>query len=120
MKLPGSIAISGPTFSAAAGGGSKMSLGSDAVAISSKKVTIEAEGVCKLRGKKALKLQESESVKAKGAVAGTGEKGPGAKDMRGKRGQPLPDDDATAAAMVALHNGGQEPTPDDGNPQGLA
>jgi len=63
--LPGGIAVGGPAVSAAAGGGSKLGMGENAVEISSKKVTITADGVCSIRGRKALKLQESQSSKGK-------------------------------------------------------
>jgi hypothetical protein len=63
--LPGGIAIASPVVTAAAGAGSLMALGDGAAGMNSKTVTIEADGVCSVRGKSALKLQEAEAVKAK-------------------------------------------------------
>jgi type VI secretion system secreted protein VgrG len=63
--LPGGIAVAAPVVTAAAGAGSTMAMGEETVAIKSNKVTIEAEGVCKIRGKSKLKLQESDKVKGK-------------------------------------------------------
>jgi type VI secretion system secreted protein VgrG len=63
--LPGGIAIASPSVTAAAGAGSLMALGEGGAGVNSKTVTIEADGVCSVRGKSALKLQESEAVKAK-------------------------------------------------------
>ena len=42
-----------------------MSLGSESAGVSSRKVIIEADGVCSVCGRKALRLQESEKSKAK-------------------------------------------------------
>jgi len=50
---------------AAAGASSTVAMGEEAVAMKSKTVTIEADGVCSIRGKSALKLQEAEPVQAK-------------------------------------------------------
>ena len=69
---PAGIAIASPAVTAAAGG-SQMSLGSDEAAVSSRQVIIEAEGVCSVWGRKALRLQESEKKKGKGGDGGEGE-----------------------------------------------
>ena len=53
--LPGGIAIAAAAVTAAAGP-SKMEMGEKTVAMKSKTVTIEAENVCSVRGKSALKL----------------------------------------------------------------
>jgi hypothetical protein len=66
--LPGGIAIASPNVTAAAGVGSTMALGADAVGMNSKTVTIVADGVCTIKGTSALKLQEAEAVKAKKAA----------------------------------------------------
>jgi len=110
---PGGVAIAAPAFTMAAGGGSKMSLGADAVAISSKKVAIEATSVCKLRGKKALKLQESEPVKAKkkGAGGGKGEKGergPGARPRKSPQKGAVASSSSLAIHVVDLDGKPQE------------
>ena len=63
--LPGGIAIASPNVTAAAGAGSTMAMGADAVGMNSKTVTIVADGVCTIKGTSALKLQEAEGVKAK-------------------------------------------------------
>ena len=64
--LPGGVVLASPAVTAAAGGaGSVVSMGEDAVAMKSKTVTIEASGVCSIKGKSALKLQESEGPKGK-------------------------------------------------------
>ena len=63
--LPGGIAIAAPAVTAAAGAGSLMAMGEEAIAIKSQKVVITADGVCKIRGKNKLKLQESEGLKGK-------------------------------------------------------
>jgi hypothetical protein len=70
--LPGGIALASPALTAAAGGASKLGMGEEAVEISSRKVTIAAGGVCKIRGKKALKLQESQASKGKRKGKGKG------------------------------------------------
>jgi type VI secretion system secreted protein VgrG len=63
--LPGGVAIASPAVTAAAGAGSVVAMGKEAVAMKSKTVTIEADGVCSIKGKGALKLQDAEPVKAK-------------------------------------------------------
>jgi type VI secretion system secreted protein VgrG len=63
--LPGGVVLASPAVTAAAGAGSVVAMGADAVAMKSKTVTIEADGVCSIKGKSALKLQEAEPVKAK-------------------------------------------------------
>ena len=64
--LPGGVVLASPAVTAAAGGaGSVVSMGEDAVAMKSKTVTIEADGVCSIKGKSALKLQEAEGPKGK-------------------------------------------------------
>jgi hypothetical protein len=64
--LPGGVAIASPAVTAAAGGaGSVVSMGEESVAMKSKTVTIEADGVCSIKGKSALKLQEAEGPKGK-------------------------------------------------------
>jgi len=69
--LPGGVAIASPAVTAAAGAGSVVAMGEEAVAMKSKSVTIEADGVCTIKGKNALKLQEADPVKGKKS------KGPG-------------------------------------------
>jgi len=49
-------------MTAAAGGGAKLSMGSDSAILSGKTVTLEADGVCSIKGKSKLKLQESEGA----------------------------------------------------------
>jgi len=57
--LPGGVVLASPAVTAAAGGaGSVVAMGEEAVAIKSKTVTIQADGVCSIKGKSALKLQE--------------------------------------------------------------
>ena len=63
--LPGGIAIASPAVTAAAGAGSTVAMREEAVAMKSRTVTIEADGVCSVRGKSALKLQEADPVKGK-------------------------------------------------------
>jgi len=70
--LPGGVAIASPNVTAAAGAGSVMALGEAIAAMNSKTVTIEADGVCSIKGKSALKLQEAEAVKSKGLGGGKG------------------------------------------------
>jgi uncharacterized protein (DUF2345 family) len=109
--LPGGIALASPAMTAAAGGASRLGMGEEAVEIKSKKVTITADGVCKIRGKKALKLQESQSSKGKkkeksGPERGAGDsvEGPVAYDEQLRlidqsTGKPLAD-----CPYVILHN----------------
>jgi hypothetical protein len=54
-------------------------MGKDAVAMKSKTVTIEADGVCSIKGKMALKLQEAEGPKGKK------EKGSGSGESQGAK-----------------------------------
>ncbi len=61
--LPGGVAIASPAVTAAAGAGSVVAMGKETAAIKSKTVAIEADGVCTIKGKSALKLQEAEGVK---------------------------------------------------------
>jgi type VI secretion system secreted protein VgrG len=70
--LPGGIAFVTPAMTAAAGGSAKVSMGSDSAILNGKTVTIEADGVCSIKGKSKLKLQESESSndKTKSKAAG--------------------------------------------------
>ncbi len=63
--LPGGVAIASPAVTAAAGAGSVVAMGEETVAMKSKTVTIEADGVCTIKGKSTLKLQEAEGVKGK-------------------------------------------------------
>jgi hypothetical protein len=57
--LPGGVVLASPAVTAAAGGaGSVVAMGEEAVAMKSKTVTIQADGVCSIKGKSALKLQE--------------------------------------------------------------
>ncbi len=63
--LPGGVAIASPAVTAAAGAGSVVAMGEETAAMKSKTVTIEADGVCTIKGKSALKLQEADPVKAK-------------------------------------------------------
>jgi type VI secretion system secreted protein VgrG len=67
--LPGGIAFATPAMTAAAGGSAKVSMGSDSTILSGKTVTLEADGVCSIKGKSKLKLQESEKAKGKGKDA---------------------------------------------------
>ena len=80
--LPGGIAIASPAVTAAAGAGSTVAMGEEAVAMKSKAVTIEADGVCSVRGKTALKLQEAEPVKGKKTKGPS----PAAGESQGARG----------------------------------
>ena len=70
--LPGGIAFATPAMTAAAGGSAKVSMGSDSAILNGKTVTIEADGVCSIKGKSKLKLQESESGKDKGKSKAAG------------------------------------------------
>jgi len=63
--LPGGVVLASPAVTAAAGAGSTVAMGKDAVAMKSKTVTIEADGVCSIKGKMAHKLQEAEPLKGK-------------------------------------------------------
>jgi hypothetical protein len=63
--LPGGVVLASPAVTAAAGDGSVVAMGADAVAMKSKTVTIEADGGCSIKGKSALKLQEAERPKGK-------------------------------------------------------
>ena len=79
--LPGGVAFASPSVTAAAGAGSVVAMGKEAVAMKSKTVTVEADGVCTIKGKSALKLQEAEGPKGKkpaGPSAGMGESQGGA------------------------------------------
>ncbi len=67
--LPGGVAIASPAVTAAAGASSVVAMGEETAAMKSKTVTIEADGVCTIKGKSALKLQEAEGVKGKKARA---------------------------------------------------
>ena len=92
--LPGGIAIAAPAVTAAAGA-STMALGAETAGVNSKKVIIEAEGVCSIRGKSKLKLQESDAVKGKksgkGGGAGAGESARDAKTTGAKKAGPPPE-----------------------------
>jgi uncharacterized protein (DUF2345 family) len=66
---PAGIAFATPAMTAAAGGSAKVSMGGDSAVLSGKTVTLEADGVCSIKGKSKLKLQEAESGKAKGKDA---------------------------------------------------
>jgi type VI secretion system secreted protein VgrG len=77
--LPGGIAIAAPAVTAAAGAGSTMALGAETAGVNSKKVIIEAEGVCSIRGKNKLKLQESDAVKGKKSQGAASEGGKASK-----------------------------------------
>jgi type VI secretion system secreted protein VgrG len=63
--LPGGVVLASPAVTAAAGAGSTVAMGTDGVGMKSKTVTIEADGVCSVKGKMALKLQEAEPLKGK-------------------------------------------------------
>jgi type VI secretion system secreted protein VgrG len=63
--LPGGVAFASPAVTAAAGAGSTVAMGEDAVAMKSKTVAVEADGVCTVKGKSSLKLQEAEGPKGK-------------------------------------------------------
>jgi hypothetical protein len=54
------VALAAPSIVANAGAGAAMGLGAGGMSMNGKKVTIEADGVCKIDGKKKIKLQESE------------------------------------------------------------
>jgi type VI secretion system secreted protein VgrG len=90
--LPGGIAIASPNVTAAAGAGSVMAMGADAVGMNSKTVTIVADGVCSIKGTSALKLQEAEAVKAKKAAGPSPaeREGQGASSAGGKAGKSPP------------------------------
>lgn len=79
--LPGGAALASPAVTATAGP-STLAMGSDGAGVKSKTVTLEADGVCTVKGSSKLKLQEAEGKKGKGKEAK-------------KVG---PDDDADAAA----------------------
>ena len=63
----GGVALAAPsvTASAGAGAGATMGLGDAGISMNGKKVIIEADGVCKIYGKKKIKLQESEGKKGR-------------------------------------------------------
>ncbi len=74
--LPGGVAIASPAVTAAAGASSVVAMGEETAVMKSKTVTIEADGVCTIKGKSALKLQEADPVEArknKGTSPGAGE-----------------------------------------------
>jgi hypothetical protein len=112
--LPGGIALASPAMTAAAGGASRLGMGEEAVEIKSKKVTITADGVCKIRGKKALKLQESQGSKGKqkgkGGGAEEGDAAASAKEGKGKKVQKGADPDSPALEIhvVDLNGKAQE------------
>ena len=66
------VALAAPSVTAAAGAGATMGMGDAGVSMNGKKVTIEADGVCKISGKKKIKLQESEGKTGKQIVRPTG------------------------------------------------
>jgi hypothetical protein len=70
--LPGGVTFASPAVTAAAGAGSTVAMGEDAVAMKSKTVTVEADDVCTVKGKSALKLQDAEGPKGKKSGAGPG------------------------------------------------
>ena len=72
--LPGGVVLASPAVTAAAGAGSTMAMGKEAVAMKSKTVVIEADGVCSIKGKSKLGLQEAKGPAGK-KVKGEG-KGP--------------------------------------------
>jgi type VI secretion system secreted protein VgrG len=63
--LPGVVVLASPNVTAAAGAASLLMLGKETAGTSSKTVTIEAAGMCSIKGTSALKLQEAEAKKAK-------------------------------------------------------
>ncbi len=93
--LPGGVAFASPAVTAAAGAGSTVAMGEDAVVMKSKTVTVEADGVCTVKGKSALKLQEAEGPKGKkgggsaGSAAGTAEGATSSKPPARKRLVPI-------------------------------
>ena len=93
--LPGGIAVAAPAVTAAAGAGSTMAMGEEAVAMKSQTVTLEAEGVFSIKGKNKLKLQESDAVKGKkggkSSEAGQGEAASDAKTAGAKKAGPPPE-----------------------------
>jgi type VI secretion system secreted protein VgrG len=85
---PGGVALASPNLTIAVGAGSVMALGSDAVSMNSRKVHIEAAGVCDIKGNKKIKLQESKSSqgkqKSKSSVRAENEAAAKAKEGKGK------------------------------------
>jgi type VI secretion system secreted protein VgrG len=78
---PAGIAFATPAMTAAAGGSAKVSMGSDSAVLSGKTVAFEAAGVCSIKGKSKLKLQESEGAEGKKARAqSSGDEGAEAAD----------------------------------------
>ncbi len=64
--LPGGVAIASPAVTAAAGGAAApWRWAKTPSAMKSKTVTIEADGVCSIKGKSALKLQEAEGPRGR-------------------------------------------------------
>jgi type VI secretion system secreted protein VgrG len=66
---PAGVVLSAPSVTASAGAGATMGMGDSGVSMNGKKVIIEADGVCKIDGKKKIKLQESEKTKGKPSKA---------------------------------------------------
>jgi outer membrane protein OmpA-like peptidoglycan-associated protein len=64
--LSGGVVLASPNVTAAAGAASLLMLGKETAGTSSKTVTIEAAGVCSIKGTSALKLQEAETKKSEG------------------------------------------------------
>jgi hypothetical protein len=73
------VVLASPAVTAAAGAGSVVAMGEEAVAMKSKTVTIEAAGVCSIKGKSSLKLQEADGPKGKSKSKATDKKGGPAK-----------------------------------------
>jgi hypothetical protein len=112
--LPGGIAFATPAMTAAAGGSAKVSMGSDSAILNGKTVTIEADGVCSIKGKSKLGLQESKSGKDKKERAQSGgEEGAEGGDeivfkgravRKGKPGEDKPQKGAEpASTTLAIH-----------------
>jgi hypothetical protein len=72
--LSGGVVLASPNVTAAAGAASLLMLGKETAGTSSKTVTIEAAGVCSIKGTSALKLQEAEAVKAQEKHGSKGDK----------------------------------------------
>ena len=111
--LPGGVALSSPAITAATAAGTTMAMGKEALAMSGKRVAIEAQGVCKIQGQSKLKLQESEGKKAKqdGKSADADEVDAAVRARRPKQKQAAPDSTSLGIHVVDL----------DGKPQaGLA
>jgi hypothetical protein len=99
--LPGGVVLASPAVTAAASAGSTVAMGTDGVGMKSKTVTIEAEGVCSVKGKMALKLQEAEGPKGK-KQASAGQATPAA-DEKAKKAT-APEKEKVKTLKVQLHD----------------